>query len=123
VDAEGQGGTNAPVQRSLRVCRRTSAFRGLLERHRLIVPADGFYEWRSGAHGPRQAFYIRRIDGRPLALGGLWTTWLLPYRQAAGGHSARLTPAATSFFTYASCLPALACNLHSGHNMRGPHVK
>jgi len=26
-------------------------------------------------HGPRQAFYIRRIDGRPLALGGLWTTW------------------------------------------------
>ena len=51
------------------------AFRGLLERHRLIVPADGFYEWRSGAHGPRQAFYIRRIDGRPLALGGLWTTW------------------------------------------------
>jgi putative SOS response-associated peptidase YedK len=54
------------------------AFRGLLERHRLIVPAEGFYEWRSGTHGPRQAFYIRRIDGRPLALGGLWTTWRDP---------------------------------------------
>jgi putative SOS response-associated peptidase YedK len=54
------------------------AFRGLLERHRLIVPADGFYEWRSGAKGPRQAFYIRRVDGRPLALGGLWTSWRDP---------------------------------------------
>jgi len=37
--------SNAPIQRSLRVCRRSPAFRGLLERHRLIVPADGFYEW------------------------------------------------------------------------------
>ena len=45
---------------------------------RSTTPAEGFYEWRSGAHGPRQAFYIRRIDRRPLALGGLWTTWRDP---------------------------------------------
>jgi putative SOS response-associated peptidase YedK len=50
-------------------------FRGLLAKHRLIVPADGFYEWRHGAGGSRQPYYIRRVDGRPLALAGLWASW------------------------------------------------
>jgi putative SOS response-associated peptidase YedK len=50
------------------------AFRGLLARHRLIVPADGFYEWRRGPDLARQPFYIRRVDGRPLALAGLWAS-------------------------------------------------
>lgn len=51
------------------------AFRGLLAKHRLIVPADGFYEWRRGPDLARQAYYIRRLDGRPLALAGLWASW------------------------------------------------
>jgi putative SOS response-associated peptidase YedK len=50
-------------------------FRGLLAKRRLIVPADGFYEWRRDADHARQPFYIRRADGRPLALAGLWATW------------------------------------------------
>jgi putative SOS response-associated peptidase YedK len=50
-------------------------FRGLLAKHRLIVPADGFYEWRRGPGTTKQPFYIRRTDGRPLALAGLWSTW------------------------------------------------
>ena len=51
------------------------AFRGLLAKHRLIVPADGFYEWRRGPGLARQPYYIRRSDGRPLALAGLWASW------------------------------------------------
>jgi putative SOS response-associated peptidase YedK len=51
------------------------AFRGLLAKHRLIVPADGFYEWRRGPELARQPYYIRRADGRPLALAGLWASW------------------------------------------------
>jgi len=51
------------------------AFRGLLAKHRLIVPADGFYEWRRGPQLARQPYYIRRADGRPLALAGLWASW------------------------------------------------
>ena len=50
-------------------------FRGLLTKHRLIVPADGFYEWRRGPDLARQPYYIRRADGRPLALAGLWASW------------------------------------------------
>jgi putative SOS response-associated peptidase YedK len=51
------------------------AFRGLLAKHRLIVPADGFYEWRRGPELARQPYYIRRADGPPLALAGLWASW------------------------------------------------
>jgi putative SOS response-associated peptidase YedK len=51
------------------------AYRGLLAKHRLIVPADGFYEWRRGPELARQPYYIRRADGRPLALAGLWASW------------------------------------------------
>jgi putative SOS response-associated peptidase YedK len=50
-------------------------FRGLLAKHRMIVPADGFYEWRRGPDLSRQPYYIRRADGRPLALAGLWASW------------------------------------------------
>ncbi|MFG1378309.1 SOS response-associated peptidase [Xanthobacter autotrophicus] len=46
-------------------------------RRRCIVPADGFYEW-APAPGQRQPFFIRRADGRPMALAGLWEGWKDP---------------------------------------------
>jgi putative SOS response-associated peptidase YedK len=48
-----------------------SAFRDAFRRRRCLIPADGFYEWGPG-RPPRQPFHIRRGDGRPLALAGLW---------------------------------------------------
>jgi putative SOS response-associated peptidase YedK len=36
--------------------------------------------WRRGPGLARQAFYVRRIDGRPLALAGLWASWHDPDR-------------------------------------------
>jgi len=52
----------------------TPAFRDSFVRKRCIVPADAFYEWqRSG--GLRQPFAVRRADGQPLALAGLWSSW------------------------------------------------
>ena len=56
------------------------AFRGLLAKQRLIVPADGFYEWRRGTDLARQPYYIHRLDGRPLGLAGLWASWHDPER-------------------------------------------
>lgn len=47
------------------------AFRDLLAAHRCAVLADGFYEWRLEA-GRKQPYYIRRRDGRPIALAALW---------------------------------------------------
>ena len=54
------------------------AFRRLLEKRRCILPADGFYEWQrlgSGKTQRKQPFFIRRRDGKPMALAGLWEVW------------------------------------------------
>jgi putative SOS response-associated peptidase YedK len=53
------------------------AFRAALERRRCVVPADGFYEWRRRGR-TRQPFHLRRRDGAPLALAGLWDVWQAP---------------------------------------------
>ena len=60
------------------------AFRASFRRHRCIVPADAFYEWRR-ERDPQtnkvirsQPFAVRRADGEPLALAGLWAVWHNP---------------------------------------------
>ena len=50
------------------------AYRDALRRHRCIVPVDGFYEWSRNGR-TREPHFIRRPDGRPLALAGLWAAW------------------------------------------------
>lgn len=53
------------------------AFRDALQRRRCLLPADGFFEWQAGAtkRAPKQPHLVRRGDGRPLALAGLWERW------------------------------------------------
>jgi putative SOS response-associated peptidase YedK len=53
------------------------AYRTALQRRRCVIPADGFYEWRTDATG-KTAYYIHRADGRPLAFAGLWEGWKRP---------------------------------------------
>ncbi|HWQ25434.1 MAG TPA: SOS response-associated peptidase [Chlorobaculum sp.] len=50
-------------------------FRHMLNRHHCIVPASGFYEWKSVAGATREPWYIRRRDGQPMAMAGLWDEW------------------------------------------------
>ena len=53
------------------------AFGDAFRRRRCLVPADSFYEWKR--EGPiRQPYRVRRADGRPLALAGLWAGWRDP---------------------------------------------
>jgi putative SOS response-associated peptidase YedK len=60
------------------------AYRTSFRRRRCIVPADAFYEWRrvrdpvSGRVRRSDPFAIRRLDGEPLALAGLWAIWRDP---------------------------------------------
>lgn len=50
------------------------AFREAARARRCLIPADGFYEWtRAGT--ARQPWYIRRRDGAPLVMAGLWQGW------------------------------------------------
>ena len=50
------------------------AFRAALRRRRCLVPADGFYEWQR-KEGRKQPYHMRRRDGAPFALAGLWERW------------------------------------------------
>lgn len=56
------------------------SFKGLFARRRLLVPMDGFYEWKAG-DGPKLAktpMFVHRADGALLAAAGLWSTWRDP---------------------------------------------
>jgi len=52
------------------------SFRGGMQHHRCLVPASGYYEWRTGPDGKKQPFYMTPKDGRPLMLGGVYSTWM-----------------------------------------------
>jgi putative SOS response-associated peptidase YedK len=60
------------------------AFKSVFKKQRVIIPMDGFYEWQQGSEGAvltkagkpaKQPMFIHRLDGEPLAVAGLWTTW------------------------------------------------
>jgi len=64
-----------------------NAYKGLFAKKRCLIPMDGFYEWKPGSpDGPlnakgkplKQPMFIRRADGQPLAVAGLWTRWKDP---------------------------------------------
>jgi putative SOS response-associated peptidase YedK len=72
------------------------AFKGLFAQRRCIIPADGFYEWKTidgEADGKpvKQPFFIHSTSGEPLAFAGLWTAWRDPAAPDAGKlHSATI---------------------------------
>jgi putative SOS response-associated peptidase YedK len=51
------------------------SYRSAFAVRRLVVVADGFYEWSPGSGTAKQPYYFTRTDRRPLALAGLWELW------------------------------------------------
>jgi putative SOS response-associated peptidase YedK len=75
-----------------------AAFRSLLSARRCIIVASGFYEWRTvPGQKQKQPLYIRRRDGAPLALAGLWTVWHDPERDEPVVSHTIITCAANGF--------------------------
>jgi putative SOS response-associated peptidase YedK len=65
----------------------TSAYARPFQRRRCLVPADGFYEWQPRPdRKAKQPFHIRRRDGAPIAIAGLWDSW----RPTRGSDEGRL---------------------------------
>ncbi len=50
------------------------SFRGAFRSRRALMPASGFYEWKT-VDGKKQPYYISRSDGQPLIFAGLWERW------------------------------------------------
>ncbi len=67
-----------------------ATWKGSLNKMRCVLPVSGFYEWR-GPKGSKQPFAIKRRDGRPLMLAGLWA------------FNDRIDPAGVRSFTIITC--------------------
>jgi putative SOS response-associated peptidase YedK len=75
--------TDTKITKSTYNCRSETAaekpsFRDAYKRNqRCIIPADAFYEpdWRSGK---AVATRIEHVDGKPLGIAGLWSSWKNP---------------------------------------------
>ncbi len=52
--------------------RDKHTFRADLEKRRCLVPADGFYEWKTLPGGKKVPFRITRKDGKLFAFAGIW---------------------------------------------------
>ncbi len=53
------------------------SFRRAFAQRRCLLPADGFYEWKT-EDGAKQPYYITRTDGEVFAFAGLWESWQDP---------------------------------------------
>jgi putative SOS response-associated peptidase YedK len=53
------------------------AFRDAARDRRCLVVVDGFFEWKAdpARRGKKEPFWIRRPDGKPFALAGVWDAW------------------------------------------------
>jgi putative SOS response-associated peptidase YedK len=50
------------------------AYQRTFQKHRCLVPAEGFYEWQPRGRR-KQPMFIHRRDGEPMAFAGLWAAW------------------------------------------------
>jgi len=78
--AKDAAGASRLINARAETVGQRSSFRAAFEQRRLLVVADGFYEWRKGAAKGRPPYYFHRADGRPLAFAGLWEVWRDPRR-------------------------------------------
>jgi putative SOS response-associated peptidase YedK len=82
------------------------AFRNAMKRRRCLVPADGFYEWSEFGE-PKRPFFIRAKSASPLALAGLWETWMGPNGEELETVAIITTPANHLLAPIAERMPAI----------------
>ncbi len=67
------------------------AFRAAFQRRRCLVPATGWYEWKSASEGkdgkisPKQPYAIGYPETPPFAFAGLWESWDKGAVETTGG--------------------------------------
>lgn len=61
----------------LKVLRKKPAFRSLLKRNRILIPSNGFYDWRKEADG-KQPYRFQMKSKEVYAFAGLYDTWRDP---------------------------------------------
>lgn len=67
-----------PINARAETVASSGMFRGAFARRRCLVVANVFYEWQAQDRGPKIPFAIGRSDGRPMAIGGIWESFVWP---------------------------------------------
>ena len=75
-------GANTANARAESVATKPS-FRSAFRSRRCLIPADGYFEWKTTPGEVRQPYLFFRADGDPLAFAGLWDIWYSPGERGA----------------------------------------
>ncbi|NJK39923.1 MAG: SOS response-associated peptidase [Oscillatoriales cyanobacterium RM2_1_1] len=82
------------------------AFRRAVSQRRCLIPADGFYEWKT--QGTRKQPYYFQLENHQLfAFAGLWETWLSPAKQEIISCTILTTAANPAIQPYHSRMPVV----------------
>lgn len=57
-------------------------YKAAFTRLRVVIPADGFYEWQTTPDGTKIPFFVHHADGQRLCLAGIASWWADPVSEA-----------------------------------------
>ena len=66
-----------PINARSETVATSGMFREAFAKRRCLVPAAAYYEWRDDPEG-KTPFAVARVDGDPVAFGGIWEEWKSP---------------------------------------------
>jgi putative SOS response-associated peptidase YedK len=66
-----------PINARSETVATSGMFRAAFAKRRCLLPAAAYYEWRDDPDG-KVPFAVARVDGDPVAFGGIWEEWRSP---------------------------------------------
>jgi putative SOS response-associated peptidase YedK len=66
-----------PINARSETVATSGMFKAAFSSRRCLVPAPAYYEWRDDPNG-KTPFAVGRVDGSPVAFGGIWEEWRSP---------------------------------------------
>jgi putative SOS response-associated peptidase YedK len=66
-----------PINARSETVATSGMFKAAFAQRRCLVPAAAYYEWRDDPAG-KMPFAVARLDGDPVAFGGIWEAWSSP---------------------------------------------
>jgi putative SOS response-associated peptidase YedK len=94
-----------PINARAETAAERPMFRDALRLRRCLVPADGYFEWKTTPRG-KIPYFFRRRDGEPIFLAGIWERWT-PRDGGPGSRSA-----IESFALFTTRPNAVAARIH-----------
>jgi putative SOS response-associated peptidase YedK len=71
------GVLTVPINARAETVAEKPSFRQAFSRHRCVIVADGFYEWKNEG-GKKRPVYVHLKNGMPFGMAGLYNLWASP---------------------------------------------